>query len=106
ERAAGFLDLGRRREIALRHVAARALEARAGFVRAAGLLLGRGAAPHPALPLAAPPPRGRRPRRAGGGPPGPLRFEAAVTADGGLDRVLGAGRVAVDAAQALRPFAP
>jgi hypothetical protein len=38
--------------------------------------------------------------------PALLRVTAALEADGGLDRVLSAGRVAVDAAPALRAWAP
>jgi len=96
ERAAGFLDLARRREIALRHVA--------DFVATARLLLGRGASIEAALRIAARAHRGGGLGREAVYLPALLRVEAAVAADGGIDRVLGAGRVAVDAAPALRAW--
>jgi Domain of unknown function (DUF1704) len=102
ERAAGFLDLGRRREIALRHLAARSIEARADFVATVQLLLDRGAPLTAALRIAARAHRGGGLGREAVYLPALLRFEAAVAADGEIDRVLGAGRVAIDAAPALR----
>ena len=106
ERAAGFLDVGRRREIALRHVAARTLEARADFVDTARALLDRGAPIDAALRIAARAQRGGGLGREVVYLPALLRVEAAVSADASIDRVLASGRVAVDAAPALRPFAP
>ncbi len=105
ERSGGFLDLGRRREIALRHVAARSLEARADLVETVRLLLGRGAPLDTALRIAARAHRGGGLGREVVYLPALLRVEAAVALDGAVDRVLGAGRVAVDAAPVLRGFA-
>ncbi len=104
ERAAGFLDLARRRELALRHVAARSVEARADFVATARLLLDRGAALEGALRIAARAHRGGGLGREAVYLPALLRVEAAIAADGTVDRVLGAGRVAVDTAPALRAW--
>ncbi len=104
ERAAGFLDVARRREIALRHVAARSVEARADFVATARLLLDRGATLEAALRIAARAHRGGGLGREAVYLPALLRVEAAVAADGAIDRVLGAGRVAVDAAPVLRAW--
>ena len=104
ERAAGYLDHGRRREIALRHQAARSVGAGADFVATARLLLDRGATLADALRIAA------RVHRGGGLAreivylPALLRVEAALDVDATLDRVLGAGRVAVDAAPMLRAW--
>jgi Domain of unknown function (DUF1704) len=104
ERAAGFLDRGRRHEIALRHLAARSVEAQADFVATARLLQDRGAALDVALRIAARAHRGGGLGREAVYLPALLRVEAAVAADGALDRVLAAGRVAVDAAPALRAW--
>jgi hypothetical protein len=106
ERAAGFLDHGRRREIALRHVAARSIEGRADFVGTARLLLDRGAPLDVALRIAARAHRGGGLGREAVYLPALLRVTAALAEDGGLDRVLSAGRVAVEAAPALRAWAP
>lgn len=102
ERARGFLDHARRRELALRHQAARSVEAGADFVTTARLLLDRGAARGGALRVAARVHRGGGLGREVVYLPALLRVEAALAADAGLDDVLGAGRVAVDAAAALR----
>jgi hypothetical protein len=104
ERAAGFLDFGRRREIALRHLAARAVEAKADFVTTVQLLLDRGAALEGALRISARAHRGGGLGREAVYLPALLRVAAAIAADGEIDRVLGAGRVAVDAAPTLRPW--
>jgi hypothetical protein len=101
ERAGGFLDHGRRREIALRHVAARSVEARADFASTARLLLDHGAPLETALRIAARVHRGGGLARESVYLPALLRVEAAIAADRAIDRVLGAGRVAVDAAPAL-----
>lgn len=102
ERAAGFLDHGRRREIALRHQAARSVGAGADFVATTRLLLDREASLPDALRIAARVHRGGGLGREAVYLPALLRVEAALGADASLDRVLGAGRVAVDAASALR----
>ena len=104
ERAAGFLDLGRRREIALRHLAARSVEAQADFVETARFLLDRGAGLEPALRIAARAHRGGGLGREAVYLPALLRVEAALAEDCGIDRVLASGRVAVDDAPALRAW--
>ncbi len=104
ERAAGYLDPRRRREIALRHVAARAVEAQADFVDTARLLLDRGAGLETALRIAARAHRGGGLGREAVYLPALLRVDAAVAADGSIDRVLAAGRVAVDAVPWLRAW--
>jgi hypothetical protein len=104
ERAAGFLDHGRRREIALRHQAARSVGDGADFVATARLLLDRGAPLPDALRIAARVHRGGGLGREAVYLPALLRVEAALAAEEGLDAVLGSGRVAVDAAAALRPW--
>jgi hypothetical protein len=102
ERAAGFLDHGRRREIALRHQAARSVAARADFVTTTRLLLDRGASLADALRIAARVHRGGGLGREAVYLPALLRVEAALAVEAALDEVLGAGRVSVDAAPALR----
>jgi hypothetical protein len=104
ERSAGFLDFGRRREIALRHVAARSVEAGADFVATARLLIERGAALETALHIAARVHRGGGLGRETVYLPALLRVEAALEEDRGIDHVLRRGRVAVDAAPALRAW--
>lgn len=102
ERAKGFLDHGRRREIALRHQAARAVAAGADFVATARLLLDHGAALADTLRIAARVHRGGGLAREAVYLPALLRVEAALDVDAALDSVLGAGRVSVDSASALR----
>jgi hypothetical protein len=104
ERAAGFLDRGRRREIAFRHLASRSVEARADFVDTTRLLLDHGADLDDALRIAARAHRGGGLGREAVYLPALLRVEAALAADAGIDRVLAAGRIAVDAAPALREW--
>jgi len=102
ERRRGFLDHRRRREIALRHVAARAVEGRADFVATVRLLQSRGAPLDAALRVAARVHRGGGLGREAVYLPALLRVEDAVAQDRAIDRVLRVGRVAVDAAPALR----
>lgn len=104
ERAAGVLDARRRRELALRHIAARAVERGGDFVSIARLLADRGAAVPDALRIAARVHRGGGLGREVVYLPALLRVEAALRADPELDSVLGAGRVAVDAANTLRAW--
>jgi hypothetical protein len=104
ERKMGFLDHGRRSELARRHIAARAVEASADFSSTARLLLDRGAALADALRVAARAHRGGGLGREAVYLPALLRVEAAVIADGGIDAVLGQGRVSVDAAPTLRAW--
>ncbi|MDC0747119.1 tyrosine/phenylalanine carboxypeptidase domain-containing protein [Polyangium mundeleinium] len=105
ERRAGALVGGRRYELAFRHVAARKLEAGADFVEAARLLLSYGASLPDALRITARVYRGGGLGREVVYLPALLRVEAALAVDPALDGVLGAGRVSVDAAAVLRPFA-
>jgi hypothetical protein len=104
ERAQGFLDHARRREIALRHVAARAVEARADFVATARRLLGRGAPLSTALRIAARVHRGGGLGREAVYLPALLRVSAAIAADRTVGEVLRCGRVSVDAAPALHAW--
>jgi hypothetical protein len=101
ERASGFLDLPRRRELALRHVAGRHVEARGDFVGTVRLLLDRGAPLEGALRIAARAHRGGGLAREVVYLPALLRVEAAIASDPSLDRVLAAGRISVDAAPEL-----
>jgi hypothetical protein len=105
ERAAGFLDARRLRELALRHIAARSVEQGASFIDTADLLLDRGAALEDALRIAARVHRGGGLAREVVYVPALLRVEAARRVDPSLDHVLSQGRVSVDAARALRPWA-
>jgi hypothetical protein len=104
ERAHGFLDHGRRREIALRHVAARAVEARADFVATVRLLQGHGAPLDTALRVSARVHRGGGLARESVYLPALLRVADAVARDHTLDRVLRVGRVSVDAAPVLAAY--
>jgi hypothetical protein len=104
ERASGFLDHGRRREIALRHQAARSVASGADFVATARLLLDHGAPLVDALRIAARVHRGGGLAREAVYLPALLRVEAFLHGDAALDSVLGAGRVSVDAASALRAW--
>ncbi len=102
ERAAGFLEEGRRRELALRHVAARSVEASADFTDTVRLLLEHGSPPPAALRIAARVHRGGGLAREAVYLPALLRVEAAVRRDPSLDAVLARGRVSVAAAPVLR----
>jgi hypothetical protein len=107
EESAGFLDAGRRRELGLRHLAARATLEGQCFIDVVGLLLNRAATVQEAVRIAARVQRGGqgsgglarevvylpaylRVRRALGGP------LAAV-----IERVMASGRIAVDVAPLL-----
>jgi hypothetical protein len=105
ERAAGFLDPARRRELALRHVAARAVEEGAAFVDAARLVADLGAPVTDALRIAARVSRGGGLAREVVYLPALLRVDAALRADPHMDAVLSAGRVAVGAVPLLRAWA-
>lgn len=102
ERAAGFLDGGRRRELALRHKAARSVEAGASVVDSVRLLLDFGAPIPDALRIAARVHRGGGLAREAVYIPAFARVEAALKKDESLERVLRQGRVAVGAAPMLR----
>lgn len=102
ERTAGFLGASRRRELGLRHVAARSVERGADFVETARLVLAAGApGVSDALRIAARVHRGGGLGREVVYLPALLRVEAALAAQPGLADVLGAGRVSVDAAPVL-----
>lgn len=104
ERRRGFFDQGRRREIALRHAAARAVEQRSDFPCTVRLLLDRGAPLRDALRITARVHRGGGLGREAVYLPALLRVEAAIAADATIDDVLGLGRVSVDDAPALRAW--
>jgi hypothetical protein len=101
ERLHGFLDHGRRRELALRHVAARSVEARADFADTVRLLTRHGAPLEAALRVAARVHRGGGLGREAVYVPALLRVEDALGRDRTLDAVLRVGRVSVDAAPLL-----
>jgi hypothetical protein len=105
ERRAGLLDAGRRRELALRHVTARAVEQGAGFPEAARILVDLGVELPGALRIAARVCRGGGLAREAVYLPALLRVEAALEADPDLEMVLASGRVAVPYADALRAWA-
>lgn len=104
ESRAGALVRGRRRELSLRHVGARMLEEEADFVETTRRLLSYGASVPDALRIAARVHRGGGLGREAVYLPAFLRVEAALAARPELDRVLGSGRVAVDAAEVLAPW--
>jgi hypothetical protein len=108
ERAAGFLDAARRRELGLRHLGARATLEGATFVDVVELLQRRGTALGSALRIAA------RVQRGGPGSgglgreivyiPSLLRVERLLSSPhraGAVDQLMAAGRIAADAASDL-----
>jgi hypothetical protein len=101
EDGAGFLDGARRRELALRHLAARSVEARADFVETTRLLRRLGAGIEQALRIAARVHRGGGLGREATYLPAYFRVRAALAEDPTLDAVLAAGRVSVGAARAI-----
>jgi hypothetical protein len=104
ERRAGLLVGARRRELALRHIAARSVEQRADFVETVRAL-GRYCESLPdTLRIAARAHRGGGLARESVYLPALLRHEDAVRRDPGVDRILGAGQVSVAAAGALGPW--
>lgn len=104
ERRAGYLRQSRRRELAFRHMAARMLEDHGDFVEIARVLLDRGALLGDALRLTARICRGGGLGREVVYLPALLRVDAVLAEDPTIDVVLGAGRVAIEAAEVLRPF--
>ena len=104
ESRAGALARGRRRELAMRHVGARMLEEGADFVETVRRLLSFGASVQDALRITARVQRGGGLGREVVYLPAFLRVEAALAERPELDRVLGSGRVAVDAADVLWPW--
>lgn len=102
ERRAGFLVGLRRRELALRHVAARSVEQRADFVDTMVLLEPHSDSLQLCLSIAARVHRGGGLAREGVYLPALLRVEAALGVDPSIGEVLASGRVAVDAVDVLR----
>jgi hypothetical protein len=106
ERAAGHLQGARRRELGLRHLAARSVERGAGFVETARLLEALGARSlGEALRIAARVHRGGGLAREVVYLPALLRVEAALGKDPALGQVLASGRVAVGTAASLSSWA-
>ncbi len=101
EERAALLSLGRRRELALRHLAARSVEARASFVDTARLLIGRGAGLEDALRIAARAHRGGGLGREAAYLPALLRVRAALAEEPALEDVLASGKVSIEAARAM-----
>lgn len=102
ERAAGFLQGARRRELALRHLGARCVERGADFVDTARVLLEAGAPTvRDALRITARVHRGGGLGREAVYLPALIRVEAALRDEPEIAAVLGSGRVAVDAARVL-----
>ena len=104
ERHTGHLQPRRRRELALRHRAARMLEHHADFVETTRVLLQYGAPLADALRITARIFRGGGLGREIVYLPALLRVDAALLASPDLDDVLSAGRVSIDAAPLLRPW--
>lgn len=104
ERRAAMLDVNRRRELAARHVTARMLEAGADFVEAGRELMAKGVAVPDALRIVSRVYRGSGLGREVVYLPALLRVSGLLSQDPTLDRVLGSGRVSVDAAEVLRPW--
>ncbi len=102
EERGGFLMGARRRELGLRHLAARAVEGRATFVDTARILVGRGARRGEAVRVAARAHRGGGLGREVVYLPALVRVRAALAEEPELDEVLGSGRVSVEAARVLR----
>lgn len=105
ERQAGFLDARRRRELALRHAAARGVEKGADFTEVARMLEDLGANIPDALRIAARVCRGGGLAREAVYLPALLRVEAAIEADPDIEIGLSSGRVAVPDASILLAWA-
>ncbi|MEZ4298859.1 MAG: DUF1704 domain-containing protein [Polyangiaceae bacterium] len=101
EEQAGALSAGRRRELALRHVSARGLAAGATFVDTVRALLRHDASVEDAVRIGARVHRGGGLGREVAYVPGLLRVRTALSADPGLDALLGRGRVSVEAARVM-----
>ncbi len=105
EERAGHLDGRRRRELALRHRACRGLEDGASFVETARSMVAEGAPLDVALRI------GARAYRGGGlgrelvYVPSYLAVKERLEREPSVDRVLASGRVALDAAACLAPWA-
>ncbi len=106
EEERGHLVGRRRRELALRHVAAVAVHDGALFVEVVRMLRGFDASTADALSLAARACRGGGLGRERVYLTAYFRVNAALARDPAIDLALGAGRVAVDAVEVLRPWLP
>ncbi len=100
----GFLDIGRRRELAYRHLAARAVEDGAIFSDVVKMLLNFNIELRGALRIAARVCRGGGLAREAVYLPAYLRVTNAIREDLNVDRVLGSGRVSVPSAETLKPW--
>ncbi len=105
ERRGGHLSALRKRTLGLRHLAAHMARGGAGFVDVVEHVRERGAMPREAVRLAARALRGGGLGREVVYIPALLRVEAAVAEDPTIDAVLAAGRVGVDDAAILAPWA-
>ena len=101
EERASLFGEARRRELGLRHLAARTVEASADFVETARQLRERGAGVEEAVRIAARVHRGGGLAREVAYIPAFLRVRAAFADDPALEDVVASGRVSVDAARAL-----
>lgn len=101
EERAGFLSPSRRRELCLRHIAARAMAQGADFVEVARMLRERGASIPPALRITARVFRGGGLGREAAYLPAKARVQAALARSPYLEDIFAAGRVSVEAARAL-----
>ncbi len=99
EERASLLGSARRRELGLRHLAARSVEASAHFVETTRQLLERGARAEEAVRIAARVHRGGGLAREIAYVPAFLRVRAAFAEASDLEDVLANGRVAIDAAR-------
>ncbi len=104
EERGGWLDWGRRRELALRHLACRSVEDRAGFVETVRTLRDQGGPLTDSLRIAA------RAHRGGGLAreivylPAFVRVRDALRRDPSLEEILGCGRVSLPASIVLRTW--
>lgn len=106
EEVHGFLDGRRKQELALRHTAARAVEDGAIFSDVVNILLNFCDDASAVLRIAARVCRGGGLAREVVYLPAYLRVKHAISRNGSIERALGAGRVSVDAAEALTPWIP
>lgn len=101
EERGGHLGLGRRRELARRHLAARAVQRGLDFVEVVRLLIARGVAPERAARTAARSARGGGLAREAVYLGGWLRVRAALRSVPELEGVITRGRLSVEAARVL-----
>ncbi|MBL9024673.1 MAG: DUF1704 domain-containing protein [Myxococcales bacterium] len=106
EHRCGFLRGARARELALRHVAARAAHRGEPFPAIVRLLLGSGASTETSIRIAARAVRGGGLGREAGYLPSYLAVSAAVSRSQKLEEVLASGRLSVTAAEVLQRFLP